>query len=228
MLAYPHYLIVQLIIAYTLTGALIFTVIVTCLSLVGWIRFADRRQQNKLFYALILELTVLAVAFFSGFINFNPVETTEKIEQYYEERFSRDQLFASSFDWSAVDGYLDNIFAEHRIPETMKDAYRSSLIHQLIYYNKAKILIDEYTYQIEVRNKEDGTYVIERTRFKESDAVVDYLREKGIVPDRNLLNSIYHSLNMFSNFSSDDLIEGSKLYIYRTEKQGLRFLLQYE
>ena len=53
-----HFTLIQLMIAYTLTGAFIFTVVVTCCSLVGWIKLADKRQQNKLFYTLIVELCV--------------------------------------------------------------------------------------------------------------------------------------------------------------------------
>ena len=49
-----HASIIQLIVGYTLTGALVFSVIVTCLSLVGWIKFADQAQQNRLFIVLIV------------------------------------------------------------------------------------------------------------------------------------------------------------------------------
>jgi len=57
-----HLEIIQLILAYTLTGAVIFTVVTTCASLVGWIKFADPKQQNKLFYLLVVELVTVAVA----------------------------------------------------------------------------------------------------------------------------------------------------------------------
>ena len=67
-----HQFFVQLIIAYTLAVAFAFTVLVTCLSLVGWIGFANPEQQKKLFYALIVELVVIGVSFFSGWIEFDP------------------------------------------------------------------------------------------------------------------------------------------------------------
>ena len=44
-----HQELIRLTIAYTLAGAFVFTVVITCLSLVGWIRFADKKQQQKLF-----------------------------------------------------------------------------------------------------------------------------------------------------------------------------------
>ena len=67
-----HPLIIQLIIAYTLVGAFVFTVIITCLSLIDIIKFADKEQQNKLFYTLIVELMILCVFYFGKILNFNP------------------------------------------------------------------------------------------------------------------------------------------------------------
>ena len=48
----------MLVVGWTLVGGFVFTMIVTCLSLVGWIRFADKSQQKKLFLVLIAELVV--------------------------------------------------------------------------------------------------------------------------------------------------------------------------
>jgi hypothetical protein len=59
-----HLEIIRMILAYTLTGAGIFTVVITCASLVGWIKFADAKQQSKLFYVLIVELIAVAVGFY--------------------------------------------------------------------------------------------------------------------------------------------------------------------
>ena len=67
-----HLVLIQLIIAYTLTGAFVFTVMITCCSLVGWIKLADKKQQKKLFQVLIVELCVVAVGFFSRVLEFNP------------------------------------------------------------------------------------------------------------------------------------------------------------
>lgn len=36
-----HQDVIRLIIGYTFAGAIVFTVVVTCLSLVGWIQFKD-------------------------------------------------------------------------------------------------------------------------------------------------------------------------------------------
>jgi len=48
----------MLVVGWTLVGGFVFTMIITCLSLVGWIKFADRSQQKKLFLVLIVELLV--------------------------------------------------------------------------------------------------------------------------------------------------------------------------
>jgi uncharacterized protein YjbI with pentapeptide repeats len=71
--------LIQLIIAYTLTGAFVFTVVTTCLSLIGLVRFVNQAQQRRLFSVLIVQLCVVAVGFFSGFLKFNPIEVQQAI-----------------------------------------------------------------------------------------------------------------------------------------------------
>jgi hypothetical protein len=73
-------LIMQLAIGYTLVGAFIFTVVVTLLSLVGWIKFADNSQQKKLFYSLIVELVIGCLTFFFNFIKLNTVAVSSQVE----------------------------------------------------------------------------------------------------------------------------------------------------
>jgi hypothetical protein len=74
-----HVEIVQLAIAYTLLGALVFTVVITCLSLVGIVRFANQEQQRRLFAALILELVVGCVGFFFNFLKLDPTAVSRNI-----------------------------------------------------------------------------------------------------------------------------------------------------
>ena len=50
--------LMQLVVGWTLVGGFVFTVVVTLLSLVGVVKFADPRQQRALFGALVLELIV--------------------------------------------------------------------------------------------------------------------------------------------------------------------------
>ena len=76
-----HQEIIKLVIAYTLAGAVVFTVIMTCLSLVGWIKFANPKQQNKLFYVLIVELVVISVTFFGNILRFDPMLVQNTIEE---------------------------------------------------------------------------------------------------------------------------------------------------
>lgn len=63
-----HRLLASLVIVYVLVFAFVFTVIITCLSLIGWVAFSKVGQQDKLFYVLIVELVVIAIAFFRGFL----------------------------------------------------------------------------------------------------------------------------------------------------------------
>ena len=86
-----HKVVVQLMIAYTLAGAFIFTVIVTCLSLIGRAKIVHRSQQKKLFYAVVLEIIVIGVASFKGFINFSP----EKVEKTAVAEANAEQSLAT-------------------------------------------------------------------------------------------------------------------------------------
>jgi hypothetical protein len=70
----------KLVIGWTIVGAFLFTTIITCLSLVGWVKFADAKQQKKLFGALILEVVVGAGAAVAGGVNLD-VEGTRKNTQ---------------------------------------------------------------------------------------------------------------------------------------------------
>ncbi|MGK0456563.1 MAG: hypothetical protein ACJAT5_001121 [Lentimonas sp.] len=76
-----HQSIIQLIIAYTLVGAFIFTVVITCLSLVGLVKFADKKQQNRLFQTIIVEVAVISVTFFGDYLKFNPSEVEKTIRE---------------------------------------------------------------------------------------------------------------------------------------------------
>lgn len=74
-----HVAIIKLVIAYTLIGAFIFTVIATCLSLVGIVRFAKHSQQSKLFGVLVVELVIICVGVFANLLQVNPKETQRQV-----------------------------------------------------------------------------------------------------------------------------------------------------
>lgn len=78
-----HQEIVQILLGYTMLGAVIFTVIITCLSLIGVVKFSNPQQQKKLFTVLIIELAVAAVAFFTGYIS---LDTDKPISQIQQQR----------------------------------------------------------------------------------------------------------------------------------------------
>lgn len=50
--------LMQLVVGWTLVGGFVFTVVVTLLSLVGVVKFADPGQQRALFKVLVVELIV--------------------------------------------------------------------------------------------------------------------------------------------------------------------------
>ncbi len=77
-----HASIIKLAISYTLLGAFIFTVVATCLSLIGIVKFVYPKQQNKLFGVLIVELIVICLGVFSNFLNLNPRSPVEPINKY--------------------------------------------------------------------------------------------------------------------------------------------------
>ena len=64
-----HSLVITLVITYTLLGAFVFTVIITCLSLIGIVKLADASQQQKLFKILIVEIVTICIGLFMNFIN---------------------------------------------------------------------------------------------------------------------------------------------------------------
>jgi hypothetical protein len=74
-----HPELIRLIIAYTLVGAFVFTAVVTCLSLVGLVKFSDPDQQKKLFYVLIVEVVTGSVGLFFNFLSFNPEKVGNNI-----------------------------------------------------------------------------------------------------------------------------------------------------
>jgi hypothetical protein len=73
--------LMTLVVGWTLVGAFVFTVVITCLSLVGWMKFADKKQQSKLFQVLVVELVLGGAAKALGLANFNPVEVGSDLKR---------------------------------------------------------------------------------------------------------------------------------------------------
>jgi hypothetical protein len=118
--------LIQLIVAYTLTGALVFTVIITCLSLVGWIRFADQAQQNKLFSVLAVQLVVVSVGFFGGLLNFDPQQVERKIRQLEQYKTLSTGLSKFIFATETLQEFLSNNLTE-----------KSTMVSTVSEYNEA-------------------------------------------------------------------------------------------
>jgi len=85
MNADSQYELMKLVIAWTLIGAFIITVILVLASMVGWVKFADQKQQNKLFYVILVELASGCVGFFLNIVNPNPATAKKKIEAPLQE-----------------------------------------------------------------------------------------------------------------------------------------------
>jgi hypothetical protein len=80
MNAVDHSVVMQLAIGYTLVGAFIFTVVVTLLSMIGLVRFADPKQQQKLFTVLIVELVVICVGVFGNLVRLDPGQVKKDVQ----------------------------------------------------------------------------------------------------------------------------------------------------
>lgn len=76
-----QYALMRLIIAWALVGAVIFTVLLVLLSLVGWVKFANKKQQNKLFHIIVVELAAGCVAQFLGWIEISPRKAKMTVEK---------------------------------------------------------------------------------------------------------------------------------------------------
>jgi len=81
-----QYELMKLIVAWSLITAFVLTLILTVLSLVGWVKFANKSQQNKLFYVLIVQLAIGCVGFVKGKLVANPDAVKAKIEQPLKEQ----------------------------------------------------------------------------------------------------------------------------------------------
>ncbi|MCI0631228.1 MAG: hypothetical protein L0Y44_11315 [Phycisphaerales bacterium] len=67
------------VVGWTLVCAFVFTVIVTCLSLVGWAKFTDPKQQRKLFQVLVVEIVVGVGAKLLDVASFSPSTTKAQV-----------------------------------------------------------------------------------------------------------------------------------------------------
>jgi hypothetical protein len=72
--------LIQLVIAWLFIGVLAFTCVITCLSLINVVRFADKKQQRWLFRILIVELVAGTVSMFLGYINPSVGDAQKKIQ----------------------------------------------------------------------------------------------------------------------------------------------------
>ena len=96
-----HAAIIKLIIAYTLVGAFLVTVIITIFSHLGWIRFADSKQQRKLYKANIALLVIGCLGVFLNFFNVSPKYVQQQLEQPLQEK-----IVSISTEKQEIEDYL--------------------------------------------------------------------------------------------------------------------------
>jgi len=87
-----HIEIIKLIIAWALTGSFLFTLIVTCLSLINVVKSIDRKLRNKFVSILIVEVAVIAVGSFSDALRFDPAKASNIIKDEERGRIAVDIL----------------------------------------------------------------------------------------------------------------------------------------
>lgn len=109
-----HVELMKLIIGYTLVGAFVFTVIITCLSLIGLVKFTSQGQQVKLFSILIVELAVLGMGTFAGLLELNPSQAAAKIREPLRREVSAQRQVANSAIKSLESATLEGLQPEAR------------------------------------------------------------------------------------------------------------------
>ncbi|HUA67078.1 MAG TPA: hypothetical protein VMA13_00905 [Candidatus Saccharimonadales bacterium] len=129
-----HVQIIQLVVAYTLLGAFVFTVAITCFSLVGWIKFANKKQQQKLFAVLIVQLIIGCVGFFTRLLQFNPKSVAnELVEQGKEIRQIQETIQERHFTENQRTNLVDLL---SRISKCPIDIYATDGDREAIQFSK--------------------------------------------------------------------------------------------
>lgn len=62
----------SLVVGWTLVGAFVFTIVITCLSLIGVVKFTNPKQQQRLFHVVILELVLGVAGQATSVLQFDP------------------------------------------------------------------------------------------------------------------------------------------------------------
>lgn len=127
----------KLVVGWTLVGGFVFTVFVTCLSLVGWIKFADPQQQKKLFQILIVELVIGLGAKFLGGVTFDPKTVSAEIERKGSnaaiETTIVDLIDAGARGDTSVDkAQLERLHERIQVEPGEPDAQRTGELRQVI------------------------------------------------------------------------------------------------
>ena len=154
--------LIQLVIAWTLVGAFVFAIVVTCGSLVGLIQFKDSAQQKKMFYVLIVQLVALGVTYFGKFLNYSPTTA------------ANDVVRLSNFDYwkSFHHGGVTGIGKPTQFPDEYQYAF-DGVDGKLKYFEDLKVYVETnqrksfptyYYYFRPIRVDQDFLYVYDDSR----------------------------------------------------------------
>ena len=181
---------------------------------------------SKLGFRVGLAAIILTIVLFtiSASLSYSTKETVKS----GVEKLTTPAFLFEKFGWDTIDEFLNKFFTDHKIPQQWHTAYRTSAIQQIAIRLNLKFIYDEYTYHIEIEENDDGSYSIITTGYKDSDSVIRAFEDQKISYDRDFLNKVYNSVNLYG-FYSDNVLANNKsieFSIYRNEKGFLRFVFK--
>ena len=117
--------LLQLTIAYTFSAVLVFTAVITALSLIGKVRFSDPSQQKTLFRVLIVELVIVSVGFFGDVLRFDAKEVQREIvknefnarKAIFEDKLAEAQRLYRNNQLPEAYGLVNNLFRSSELEE---------------------------------------------------------------------------------------------------------------
>lgn len=212
-----HKEMMQLIIGYAFTGVIVFTAVLTVLSLVGWVKIVDSSQQKKLFSLLIVELVGIAVTFFAGFIRFDAAEVAKTIEisgKVEGVRIVSDRVMSSigvQLQSSSFNDGANLAVARDMITDIIENTSKYFSKEQSV-NDRVEIFADELTNQLSKTLK-----VTEQKGIEQGIAILGhefavFIREMPIARSdeyRDLLNNLATRLDEMN--SIDDVAEFAEL-----------------
>jgi len=127
----------KLVIGWTIVVAFVFTTGITCMSLVGWVRFAHKKQQYGLYSALILEVVVGGAGGATKSVRLDPKEVSAELKDQgaSEELLGiiSDAVQAPAGEAPAIDrDQLGRLVERIRVPAGSADAKKKDDLREAV------------------------------------------------------------------------------------------------